>query len=257
LFDGGGQSSAAANAPAKPEAEKPLNPNDPNAWVLAEGVMGNGPAPEWFLKDKYPNVAEQAKAYVEAQKRFGSFVGAPKDGKYETPPMPEGLQGEFLTDHPVFSKFTQWAAKSQLSQAGYNEVLGMLAEYEAAQAPDISAIKQSLGRDADARISAVSSWANANLTQDQVQVLRDLGTTAQAGQVLQLMEAVIAKARATATPPKVTDTGTVAPAATGLALIRAEHAKRGPDGKLLFDTDPKHRANVEKAYSEYFARAQQ
>lgn len=238
--------------PEEKKDEKPLDPNDPNAWLLAEGVMGNGAKPEWFKADKYANVTEQAKAYGELEKRFGSFKGSPKDGKYEAPKMPEGIEGEFLTDHPVFTKFSEWAAKSQLSQEGYNEVLGLLAQYEASQVPDIAAIKQTLGADADKRIGAVTGWAKANLSAEQFALYREVGSTQAAGQVLQLMEAVIAKARATTVMPKIGDDAADAGGGSELDRINKEHARRGGDGKLLYDTDMKHRQMVESARLAYF-----
>lgn len=252
LFDGAAEAAAAAPVD-KPE--EVVDPNSADAYLLAEGVMGKGKKPEWFKADKYKTVEEQARAYVEAEKRFGAFVGAPKDGKYEAPPMPEGIEGEFITDHPVMQKFGEWAAKSQLSQAGYNEVLSLLAEYEASQVPDMAAIKQSLGANADQRIGAVTGWAKANLSPDQFAVFRDVGKTAAAGQMLQIMEAVIDKARATTTPPRVgADVAAAAPV-SGLAAVHELHAKRGADGKLLYDTDLKYRQKVDQAYRDHFSKA--
>ena len=253
LFDVEGAAPADGVKPDEKKDDAPLDPNDPQAYLLTEGVMGKGPRPGWFKADKYKSVEEQAKAYGELEKRFGSFKGAPKDGKYEAPKMPEGIEGEFLTDHPVFTKFSEWAAKSQLSQEGYNEVLGLLAQYEASQVPDIAAIKQSLGADADKRISTVTGWVKANLSAEQFALYRGVGSTASAGAVLQLMEAVIAKARATATPPRVGDDASAAASGgTELDRINKEHARRGADGKLLYDTDPKHRKMVEDARVAYF-----
>ena len=56
-------------ASVTPEAD------DKTAWYLYEGIKGQGEMPSWFLADKYKNVMEQAKAYPEAQKRFGAFTG--------------------------------------------------------------------------------------------------------------------------------------------------------------------------------------
>ena len=47
------------------------------SWHYAEGVPGQGDKQE-FLKDKYANITEQAKAYTELESRFGSFTGAPE-----------------------------------------------------------------------------------------------------------------------------------------------------------------------------------
>ena len=77
---------AADPAPAEPAP-------DAAKWYLAEGVAGNGEPPEWFRADKYKTLDEQAKAYVELEKRFGAFTGAPKDGVYKIN-MPEGFVGE-------------------------------------------------------------------------------------------------------------------------------------------------------------------
>jgi hypothetical protein len=123
--------------------------------------------------------------------------------------------------------------------------------------PDIAAIKQSLGADADKRINAVTGWAKANLSAEQFAVYREVGSTAAAGQVLQLMEAVIAKARSTTTPPKVGNDVIAAAGGTELDRINAEHARRGADGRLLYDTDPKHRKMVEDARIAYFNKLAQ
>ena len=44
---------------------------------------------------------------------------------------------------------------------------------------------------------------------------------------------------------------TCRPGGLRLEDIQALHAKVGPDGKRLYDTDPKHRANVEGMYVKY------
>lgn len=236
----------AAEDPAavKPEAAK---------WYLSDGVAGQGEAPDWFKADKYKSVDEQAKAYLELEKRFGSFTGAPKDGVYKINP-PEGIQVEFDTEHELFQGLNKWAKESNLSQAGYDQVIGMLAQYEASMAPDMGEIKKQVGENADARISSVNQWAKSNLTEDQYKAFRSAQTQSNAADVFKAFEAVIAKTRQVPMPKPGEDV--TAATNTGLESIRALHRKKNEKGELLYDVDSQHRAKVEKMYQDFAASQQ-
>ena len=241
----------AAPAPATPPATapKPADPNDPNAWVLAEGIQGTGERPGWFLADKYKSVAEQAKAYPELQKKFGAFTGAPKDGKYEVK-LPDNVGVDLVQDHPLMGEFQKWAAAKQLNNEGFNELLGMLATYEASQIPDMGSIKADLGENADARITAAAQWAKANLGAEGYNLMREATNGPNAAAVFKVLEAVIGKTKQVTLPKPGDDVPATGP--TALAAIEALQAKRGPDGRRLFETDPKHREMVERKYREYY-----
>lgn len=118
----------------------------------ADGVAGEGDAPEWFKADKYANVSEQAKAYVEAEKqlkslsdkahqfnqtekelndlrvRLGSFTGAPET--YELS-LPEGV--EIDPEDPMIARAQEWAKGLNLNQEGYNSALAMYSEIRMAE----------------------------------------------------------------------------------------------------------------------------
>lgn len=242
---------AAPAAPTKPaEPAAPSLVDDGPEWALYEGVKGVGKMPDWYKADKYKTVADQAEAYVHLEKRLGAFAGAPKEGKYEPPPMPEGIEGEFVTDHPVFTQFTDWAKENQVSQKAYNEVLGMLAQYEASKAPDFEAAKVEIGADADKRISSVATWAKANLDNDTFNAFRSAMGDSNAATVFKAVEAIIAKTRQPALPKpgEIPGDAPVSP----LADIQAMQAKVGPDGKRLYETDAKYRAEVERKRMAYF-----
>lgn len=241
----------AAGAEPAPEPAKPTDPPTDAKWFYADGTPGKGDVPAWFKADKYKSVEAQAQAYTELEKRFGAFTGAPKDGKYEAPQLPEGIQGEFITDHPAFQMFSEWAAKNQLSQAAYNDVLGMFAQYEASTAPNMEDVKKALGENADGRIGAVAQWGQANLGQEGYEMLREATSGANAAVVFQVLEKVIAQARQPAMPKPGSDVPAGQP--TGIEQIKAMHAAKGPDGRRLYETDPHHREKVEKAYRDYYA----
>ncbi len=242
LLDGAGPTETEPKAPATP-------PEPPPTWFYADGAPGKGEVPVWYKADKYKTVEAQAQAYTELEKRFGAFAGAPKDGKYEKPTVPEGLEGEFYTDHPIFDKFSKWALDHQVSQDGYNSVLGMLAEYEAARVPDKVEILKEIGDDAEARLTSIKQWANANLTADEYGLLKStLVPGEHTATVVKMVEKLIAKTRVVAPKPG-TD---VSVGRDTLDSIKEEHARKGPDGKRLYDTDMKYREMIENKYRTYY-----
>ncbi len=215
--------------------------------------MGTGEKPSWFKNDKYATVSKQAEAYVGLEKRFGGFVGAPKNEKgevaYEFKP-PEGV--DFKVDHPMAKAFTEWAGANQLSQDGYNQILGQLIQYEIAQQPNMGEIKARLGDNADTRISTASAWVKANLGAEGFASFRAATTGANADAVFKLTEAMIGKSGQVRMPKPGNDV----PAATGgdgLAKIKSDHGAKDASGKLRVDSEPAYRAEIEKRYRDYFA----
>lgn len=248
---------AAPAAPAAPAAADPAAPPPAPApeapkWFYADGVPGKGEPPAWLRSDKYKTAEQQAEAYIHAEKRLGAFIGAPKDGKYEFK-APEGLNVQLKSDDPLVGDFTKWAAENQLSQKGYNELLGMLAQYEAGNQPDIGAIKADLGADADTRINSVVKWANANLSKEDYAVLRAATAGVNAASVFKTLERVIAKTVQAPLPPPGADV----PAGQGstLAAIQAKMGVRDDNGQLKYFVDAKYRSQVEAELAEY-SRAQ-
>jgi hypothetical protein len=212
-------------------AEAAADPNGGKAWLLKDGVMGEGEKPAWFKNDKYKTVAAQAEAYTALESRFGSFVGAPKDGKYEFK-APEGVTVDMA--HPLMGEFNKWATAKQLSQEGYQEIMGMLVQYEAAQAPKMADIKARLGdNDGYATLRAATSGANADA-------------------VFKVLEQVIAKTAQVRMPKPGPDVPGGAPG-SGLAAITAAHGKKGPDGKPLVYSDPNYAREVDQMYRDYYA----
>lgn len=262
---------AAADPAAKPAAapageEKPEVKTDPNAptaeqiakaeadhakWFYDDGTPGKGEMPKWFLADKFKNTAEQAKAYPELQKMMGAFTGPPKDGKYEFK-MPDGLNVTLDESHPLLVDLQKWALENKMSQGGYQQMLGMLAQYEAAQIPDMSAIKNEVGENADARIAAVATWAQANLSPEEYQTMRVATSGREAGAMFKVLEAVVAKTRQVTLPKGNGDDTLVTP--TGKAQLDAMMQKTDKDGNKLYFTDAKYRAQVDKVTQEYFSK---
>ena len=241
---------AAPAAPAEPASLVPAEPAVDPKWYLADGVGGEGEAPDFFKSDKYANMFEQAKAYPELEQRFGAFTGAPEDGVYKIN-MPEDVEGGFDTDNQIFQDLNKWSSESQLSQEAYDSLIGMFARYEASVLPDMGEIKKGLGENADVRLSSASQWAKSNLSEDDYKSFREAQTGANAGTVFKAMEAIIAKTRQVAMPGPGDDVPGAIP--TGLEEINAMQAKLGEDGKRKFETDPAYRKMVEEKRFALFA----
>ncbi len=251
--------SAAPVAPvvADPVVPPPVVEDKVSDWFLYDGVKGVGDLPAWYKADRYKTVAAQAEAYAHLEKRMGAFVGAPKDGKYEVPPLPEGIEGEFQVDHPLFEQASKWAAENQFSQPAFNQMMGMLMQYEASQAPDLAEEKVAIGADADKRINEVSLWAKANLSPEQFAAYRGAMGQRGAAQVFTAIEAVVGKTRQPALP-KPGDLGTGDEPVSPLAEINALQAKVDPKtGKRFYEADAAFRDMVEKKRTAYFQAAQQ
>lgn len=247
---------AAAEAAADPNARNP--DGSKTAWLLHDGVMGQGEKPAWFKQEKYKTVSAQAEAYVGLEKRFGGFTGAPKNEKgevtYGFTPAVEGA--DINLQHPLMQGFTKWAGDNQLSQDGYNQLLGQLLQYEIAQQPNMGDIKARLGDNADNRISTASAWVKANLGAEGFASFRAATTGKNADAVFKVVEQMIGKTAQVRMPAPGADV----PAATGgdgLAKIIADHGAKTADGKLKVDADPKYRLEIDKRYRDFYAGAQQ
>lgn len=162
--------------------------------------------PEWLL-DKYmsddrdlaESIAEQAKAYTEAQKRLGGFTGAPEDDY--TFAMPEGIEGEIDTELDAYQQFTQVARDANMSQETAQKLFNIFVGYQDQTnkqfAIDFNNEKEMLGPQADQRIGAVASWAQSNLAPEDMPVLESMLMRADQ---MAVMEKLIGKTRQSPVP---------------------------------------------------------
>jgi hypothetical protein len=149
------------------------------SFMYADGVLGEGDAPEWFKADKYKTVGDQAKAYVDLESRFGSFTGAPKDGNYE-------IEGVDFKENPLMGVVAEWGKDNQLSNeglAGLVEKVNELAQKQIDE--DVASTKDALGPDADKRISNIVQWGQNNLTAEEYQALQGVATNAKSVEVIE------------------------------------------------------------------------
>jgi len=124
--------------------------------------------PEWFKADKYKTVEDQAKAYVDLEKQFGGFTGAPDD--YEVT-LAEGVEYELDPEDGLLKDFTEFAKESGMNNDTYNKFVNRFVEQELANiqadeklaADHVAEQMKALGDKGEARLQNVASWAKAQL----------------------------------------------------------------------------------------------
>jgi hypothetical protein len=112
--------------------------------------------PEWYKADKYKSVSEQAKAYTELEKKFGSFKGAPKDGYV----LPENADKE----DALVQELIKVGSESQMSQDGFNRLYELaMAQAQVTQEVSVENELAKLGDDANSRIKTVETFMKTKL----------------------------------------------------------------------------------------------
>lgn len=182
----------ASNPPPSDGTPPPAN----NDWFYDAEVKGVGDRPQW-LKEKYKTAADQAKAYIEIEKRLGAFKGAPDAYDLTVPDMPDVT---FSKDDPLISKFLENAKKNGVSQEYVTELLSTYAEAMTHGLPNPETEMKSLGPNAKQDLQILNQWANSVFTPEELRVFYNMTPTAESvrlfDKVRQLMTA------ANVAPPK-------------------------------------------------------
>lgn len=205
-----------------------------------EGVESEHP--EWFKADKYKTIDDQAKAYGELEKRFGSFTGAPET--YEANLSDELIEAgvELYPDDPLMEKAMEFAKTSNMSQEGFNNMVQLYAESVLAEHIALEEHKgkqlESLGSNAAQRVEGINKWVDANLDAESAEGLRGVITTAEG---VKAIEQLIAKTKnapvaATDTAPAVSVTQTE---------LDAMYFAKDENGNRKINTDPSYKADYE------------
>lgn len=150
--------------------EEALGESEP-IWSWDDNIPGNGERPDW-LKEKYSKVVDQAKAYIEAEKRLGATV-APKD--YDL----SQYDDYFNLEDNHFLDLKDNARKYNLSQEALNDIINPIIQYQSAQLPNIDEEIAKLGENPQQRLDVVNTWASNTLSQKSLETLGNIATRAE------------------------------------------------------------------------------
>lgn len=205
-------------------------------YYLMEGIAGTGDTPEWFLGEKYKSVAEQAKAYTELNKKFGSFTGAPKDGYT----LPDG----FDKDDALAQEVIKFGQESNLNQEGFDKLIG-LAAAQAGVTQEVNREQElkKLGDNAGQRIKQLEVFLHDKMG-DQYDEVKNLITDANG---VLLAESIMKAMQ----PAKLPIDGVEVPGKPTWSDIEAELFRKDENGNLLMSVNMDHRNKVERMKREY------
>jgi|GEM_PF-6685814 len=145
----------------QPQAEAEAAPAEEAAPVEDE-------TPEWFMKDKFKTVEDQAKSYSELQKKMGKFWGSPDD-KYST----EGLENVEAND-PLIESLMPALKDIGLSQEGFKHLAEGYKEANMQMVQKLEAeLKKELTVNDAHTYQAVNKWMGDNLTPEEVSTVQN------------------------------------------------------------------------------------
>lgn len=228
-------------------SENPAQLSDDSQWFWQDGQPGEGERPEW-LKSKYKNVAEQAKAYVNAESKLGSFSGAPEEYEVEVPEEYENLL-DINVAGESFKEFEDLARENNMSQElfekcinanlkAFNEVINTpLSEEEVSQYKQSE--MQKLGPNAPQVIQQLNQWSENNLSKEDAAIFNSFGSTADG---VRLLHSIINKtsSRAVANDVKVNTGFSSSELAQGMASER-------------YHLDKEFRKQIDQAYIDKYS----
>ncbi len=160
------------------------------AWMLSEGVAGEGDRPEWF-SDKYDSVAAQAKGYNELESRLGGFTGAPEEYVLSAPEemgtRPDGSPW-LNKDDPSVQFITEIGKAHNMNQEMFEALThGWLKHTTEAMQQSHKAEMEALGPQGPEIINSLTQWGKTHLPEDAQDVFRSMATTADQVKVLEMI----------------------------------------------------------------------
>jgi|TARA_R110002050_G_scaffold52147_5_gene119316 hypothetical protein len=202
--------------------------------------------PEWFKADKYKTVDDQAKAYTDLEKKFGSFTGAPET--YEAVLSDELTEAgvSINADDPLMANAIEFAKASNMSQEGFNGMVQLYAENLITENIALEQYKSeqldSLGAKGAQRIEGINKWVDANMDAESAANLRGVITTSEG---VQAIEQLIAKTKNA--PVAAAD---LAPAQSVTQTeLDAMYFAKDENGNRKINTDPSFKAEYESKKS--------
>lgn len=147
LENSGGSNDEATDA----AAEKPAEP----------------PAPEWFMKDKFASLEEQAKAYPELLSKMGKNWGAPKDDYILDAIEP------VIKEDPMFNHLKPKLKELGLSQDGFNNLIKSYRESQVEVGNAASEqLQKELTQKEAATVKVVDEWMTNSFSKEDADTMR-------------------------------------------------------------------------------------
>ena len=238
-----GQSDSNADANAVADAIGDKGNAESSGWFFADGVAGEGEAPEWFKGGKYKSVSEQAKAYTELESRFGSFTGAPEEYSVNLGEELSERGVSIDSDDPMLEEAMKFAKDANMDQKGFDNMVNLYAMMKVAESDAIQQAKQeeikSLGSDAQKRLDNLNAWGNANMPPELFEGFQSMVQSAGSVKALERLVAMTRNA------PVNPDSVSQAPSVSSEEVMKMQFEK-DEHGNRRIQTDPAFKQRYEQ-----------
>lgn len=143
--------------------DEPNTPNQDEPASTPEPEM-----PEWFMKDKYKSIEEQAKSAFELQKKMGKYWGSPQND-YSV----EGIDGIEASD-PLIAALTPSLKEMGVSQEGFKHLVSQYMEANKQMMKTLEEeLKKTLTTTDAHTYQAIDKWMNENLTPEEANMIKN------------------------------------------------------------------------------------
>ena len=198
-----------------------------------EDMPGEGEPPEWYKKDKYKSVSDQAKAYTDLEKRFGGFTGAPE--AYE-------FADEVDREDTFVKTLADIGKKANMGQETFSEIMSLGEQMLSVQAEMAQEREmEALGPNAEQRLASIDGFMRNNLG-DKYEALKEVVSNAK---TVELVEALI---KSTA-PSKLPSAHAAPINVPTQGEIERMMQEKDPSGKVIYHYSKARQDEVKDAFA--------
>ena len=199
-----------------------------------EGMAGEGEKPEWLKSDKYKSVADQAKAYTDLEKKFGSFQGAPE--KYE-------VSEDYDPEDTFVKMLSDIGTKSNMNQSAFDEMLNLGNELLSANSSvNEEQEMKALGPNAQERLDNIDGYLKNNLG-DRYEEMKDAVSSAK---TVELVEALIKSS----VPSSPAMGESIDPGTLSQGDIEKMMTEKDDNGKVIYHMSKSRQKDVREAFAK-------
>lgn len=124
--------------------------------------------PDWFMKDKFKSVEDQAKSYKELSSKLGKFWGSPSEG-YKV----DGMEGIEAND-PLITAITPALKEMGVSQDGFQHLVNEYMSANKAMMGEMEAeLKKTLTTTDAHTYQAITKWMEDSMTPEEANQIKN------------------------------------------------------------------------------------
>lgn len=218
-----------------------------STWKYADGVLGQGEVPEWFIASKYKTVEEQAKAANELRKKLGAHAeDAPEH--YELDYEKYKIQ----KDDPTLNELNGLFKELNLSQGAYEKIIDKYTQLQQKQHETFEANRQqafnAFGPETKEIKGRLDTWINNNFSAEEKEIINSWQMSPEDIRVLEKIRSGAPKSA----PPTVNQ----APSTNQYESSKSIQATIEQNWQRMKE-DPNYRATMEHKRREAMARERQ